>query len=505
MATIMYRFLLGLFRVIDRSLAALFPGAVTHAFRAKSLRLARRLYPDRIIARSVDELVTMLPAKSGLPPPLPEWVREELVELSGIDPDVHPDGAWVSSAVFYSAPWTFDLPGKVYFAIRAQLPQKVDVMIFAPWIKRGGADLGLIHFANVLAREFGQAVVVITTEDADSPWSVRLSEGVTFVAAGKQLAGLQPQHQIDVVVRLLLQAAPRTMHIMNSLVAWEAVKRNGLAIRQSSRVYASLYCDDVTEAGQRVGYARKYLRWCHAALHGVISDNARTPQEWIAGLGVRPELFCVVPFPAPHPSVGPPEYTDHREVGKRILWAGRIDRQKRPDVLARIVKSMPDYQFDIHGSTLIDTGLAHGLDALPNVTLHGSYERFSEIVRTAHFAYLYTSQWDGLPNVLLEAAACGLPIVASGVGGVPDLLDASQLVSDVENIEGYVRRLQALAESSELRAVWRDRQAKCLRERHSMDAFIAGIRTIPGYLDEAVEVTATVGAPELQPASHHIG
>jgi glycosyltransferase involved in cell wall biosynthesis len=55
---------------------------------------------------------------------------------------------------------------------------------------------------------------------------------------------------------------------------------------------------------------------------------------------------------------------------------------------------------------------------------HTGYQPASEM----HFVYqsanimLFTSTEDNLPNVILESMACGLPVVAHSVGGVPDLL-----------------------------------------------------------------------------------
>lgn len=56
-----------------------------------------------------------------------------------------------------------------------------------------------------------------------------------------------------------------------------------------------------------------------------------------------------------------------------------------------------------------------------HVTLAGKRNDVLELLSKAQIFCLY-SQWEGLPISILEAMACGLPVIASAVGGIPELV-----------------------------------------------------------------------------------
>lgn len=74
---------------------------------------------------------------------------------------------------------------------------------------------------------------------------------------------------------------------------------------------------------------------------------------------------------------------------------------------------------------------------------------------------------DGLPNVLLEASALEVPVVATDVGGIPELIrhDETGLVTRQRDAEALAERLaQALADPERMRELARAARERVLRE-----------------------------------------
>ena len=115
----------------------------------------------------------------------------------------------------------------------------------------------------------------------------------------------------------------------------------------------------------------------------------------------------------------------------RIVSVGRLDPEKNPLLLAGIIGELhsrdPRWRLDVVGDGPLAEALAERVreDGLEGVLrMHGHVANGTELMRLyreAH-AFLHVSFTEGLPQVLFEAAAAGLPIVATDVGGVGEAL-----------------------------------------------------------------------------------
>ncbi|MCW6029175.1 glycosyltransferase [Stenotrophomonas sp. SRS1] len=441
----------------------------------------------RILAWFSRRLERVATVTSHGQPEIPAWLQEEMIALASVEPGLLSDNGAPDQYRHYGIPF-ITKPGEIYRQLVSEVGERqyTHVMIL-PWLVRGGADRGALYHLDVWAESMPASdILVLLTEGGESAWAHRVPKGVKVVEFGKIVGSMGMEGQVQLMTRLLVQLKPGVVHNINSRTAWESMRMFGLALRQRSRLYASLFCDDHDQNMVPVGYARRYLRSCYPHLAQVFCDNSVYPVRWSREIGVPRAVFTVMKFPYDREVVEKVDSFD-LPAPPRILWAGRFDRQKRPDVLLAIAQAMPDVMFDVHGVSVL--GPRHPameqLGALQNVTLHGPFVRFEEIVRSDHAAYLFTSSWEGLPTILLDAAAAGLPVVAPAVGGVVDLIERDWLVDDPDDVDAHVQRLRTLVSEPQLRRSRRADQYRALSTGRSWVDFKNAIGSIEGYARNA--------------------
>lgn len=419
-------------------------------------------------------------------PAMPAWLQEEVTRLAAMEPELMPPGWDIERYAFYSVPMPTQ-PGQVYATLAGEigtLPYSHVLLI--PWLKQGGADRGILYHVRAIAESDPAArILVLSTENGSSPWASRLPPQAKHVDFGHYATALDFNNQVAVMVRLLVQLQAPVVHLVNSRVGWEAILRHGLALKQHSLLFASIFCDDYDMRMNPVGYARDYLRYCYPFLSSVICDNSRYPQIWSRELGVPSKVFTVVPFPydgqAPERSATALTSAN----ADRVLWAGRLDRQKRPDILAAIAARMPGVHFDVFGAQVMSGAAAQDLGALRslrNVTLHGEFKRLEAVASSAHFAYLHTTAWEGTPTILFDVAAARLPICAPAVGGIVDFMQTQDLIEDAEDVGAFVHRLEQLRNSAALRNELVRRQMDSLERDRDWRSFTSRLEALDGYI-----------------------
>jgi glycosyltransferase involved in cell wall biosynthesis len=152
---------------------------------------------------------------------------------------------------------------------------------------------------------------------------------------------------------------------------------------------------------------------------------------------------------------------DYEGAELRMLSVGRLDPEKNPlllaDVLARALAGDPRWRLDVCGDGSLAGALAARLRELglaDRVLLHGHVpidDGLWALYRRCH-ALVHISLTEGVPQVLLEAFAARLPVVATAVGGVPELVDGCGLLVPPEDAGAAADALQRLVANDDLRS-----------------------------------------------------
>jgi glycosyltransferase involved in cell wall biosynthesis len=166
-----------------------------------------------------------------------------------------------------------------------------------------------------------------------------------------------------------------------------------------------------------------------------------------------------------YPPVLVPNFIDddvfaYRAVGRqaaherlRVLFVGWVTIMKGCREILEVAQQLPEADFALIGPIMAD--MQRHLQRLPvNVTLYGTLEHL-EVLREmcASDVFLFPSFTEGFPNAVLEAMSVGLPVVATRVGAIPEMIEDGKggLLFEHTDVASLVCALRALMDDTSLR------------------------------------------------------
>jgi glycosyltransferase involved in cell wall biosynthesis len=241
-------------------------------------------------------------------------------------------------------------------------------------------------------------------------------------------------------------------------------------------VHRDQYIEEMGRFGQAAAFLAETapLRWLYRRGRFVTVSQATVRQ--LTALGI-PRTAIEVNYHGPEPD----EYRPGtRAAEPTLVYLGRLKRYKRIEVLFDLLDGVPEAVLDIVGTgehrPVLEAEIAErGLGE--RVRLHGfvDHERKVELLQRA-WALVTASAAEGWGLTTLEAAACGTPSVAFGIGGLAEAVDHERtglLARDPADMVIQTRRILDDAELRERLGANALARARSLGWRHTVARTLA--------------------------------
>lgn len=367
----------------------------------------------------------------------------------------------------------------------------------------GGSEVYAALLANAHAAAGGRSEVLVLGEPG--PVSRRFDERVGVHHLGYRRASLRRPFAFAVSVlagyRLLSRAVRRHgIAVLQTHLPDTNLWGLALCLTGRCRVVVTIHNNAFlptsggTAFGDRtrlVAY-RLILRRCAAvvcvseSVRRSLLDTLRVPESAAGRVTV---VTNGVPIPPPPTEAQRRQVRARHGVGEDQVWivmAGRLTEAKNPACLLEALALLPDLRPRLRVLIAGEGHLRPELEALverhglaPVVSLPGNRDDLGQIMAAADLLAM-PSRWEGVPMVLLEALARGLPVVGTRIPGLADVVEDGRhgILVEIDSPGPLALALRALVEDAARRRRMAEACLALARERYDFDRVYGALRRI---------------------------
>lgn len=415
----------------------------------------------------------------------PHWFIQRWKEINDIENQLWPTRGEVAKLNFH--PLSFDglhnSLGAIYQKLCYSISgDHIDYLFLAPEMSgRGGTEKLISNYIKSIQKVHPSwKIAILSTQ----PYNEATLEffgklGVDMLDFGRLMAGHSVYERDIIWSRILVQSKVKRLHVVNDAYWYHWIaKHQILMIENNYNIYISLFMREFAhEKGRVLSFADPDLAQIWPTVTKVFTDNHHVIDEALENNAFDEKKMIVHYQPQSIDKLTPPKTIDPSKP-IRILWASRISHQKRPDILKKIANKLgSNYVVDAYG---IIEKRQYKTDyfAGSKVNYKGTFNGISSLPTNKYDIYLYTSQTDGVPNILLEVIAAGLPVVASDIGGLSEVIQTNKtgITVDMDNIDGYIQAIESLVKHPEKTREFVVNAQKHIQAQHNWDTFTENVK-----------------------------
>ena len=372
--------------------------------------------------------------------------------------------------------------------------QPVPIAFFMTSFEPGGTERQMIELMRRLDRR--RWAVHVATFHAEGGWFHRVAEAAESVVEFPLTTFRSPNavRQVRAFAawcRARRIAVLHTTELYSNIFGLPGAALAGVPVRNGNRREINPDKSAAQIALQRASYvaAHAVVANSHAAAARLLLERVPVHKVRIVANGLDLDLY-----EAPRPAARP----------RKVVVVANLRPEKGHDVLidaaVSVLRRFPDATFQVVGDgpereALLTRADARGVAGA--FSFQGHQDDVPKVLAASDL-FVLPSRSEAFPNAVLEAMAAGLPIVASGVGGIVELIDDNRtgLLVGPGDPDALADRICGLMEEPARAASLGAAARAQARARYSFDRMVAAFESI--YVNElARRRVVEVDQPQL--------